>query len=212
MDDFLDTRFEGQDIQLGDNLVQLGDDVNIIQKDPTLHNVMIGVGWDSNAFDVANFDLDVSVFLLNAAEQTRDDDDFVYYNHREACNGGVKHHGDSRTGAGEGDDEVISVDLHALPFDVVKIVIVLSIYHGGEKDQALSDVRKAYVRLVNEDSGHELLRFVLDEHFAGQNGSAALIGSINREGPKWHFTPLIACEEGGLAVLAERYGMIVGAQ
>lgn len=212
MDDILDTRFEGKDVELSDNRVALGDDINIMEKDPALQHITIGVGWDSNAFDGEAFDLDVSLFLLGTDEKTRSDDDFIYYNNMAASEGGVTHHGDSRTGAGAGDDEAISIDLHALPFDVVKIAIVLSIYKGAEKEQDLGGVRKSYVRLVNEANGHEILRFDLGEHFEGKFETAALVGSINREGPKWHFTPLAEFEAHGLAPIAERYGMLIGSQ
>src|SRR5262245_37821024 len=130
MSDILDTRFEGKEIELKANLAKLGDDINIMAKDPSLRRLHIGVGWDLNAFDTDAMDLDVSIFLLGKDEKTRVDEDFIFYNNMQALNGGVKHSGDSRTGAGDGDDESVVIDLQSLPFEVTKAVCVLSIYRG----------------------------------------------------------------------------------
>jgi tellurium resistance protein TerD len=210
--DILDTRFEGQEVALSDNLVALGDDVNILQKDPALRNIMVAVGWDSNAFGSDVVDVDVSVFLLNHKDMTRVNEDFIFYNNPEALDGSVVHGGDSLTGAGDGDDESILIDLHGLPFDISRAVFVCSIYKGAERDQGLGLIRNSYIRLVNRSNNHEILRFNLDEHFAGQFDTAAIIASINREGPKWHFTPLMERYSGGLGEVAKKYGMVITAQ
>ena len=122
-DDFFDTSHEGKAVEIEDNFVRMGDEVNLLEKDPTLKNVLIGAGWDLNAFNADALDLDLSLFLLNKDKMTRMDSDFIFYNQKDALDGGIVHHGDSRTGAGDGDDENISVDLHAVPFDILQILI-----------------------------------------------------------------------------------------
>ena len=207
MDDILDTRFEGQEVEVDENKIALGDDVNLTAKDPSMHNIIIGMGWDSNAFDSEALDLDLSLFLLGKDGKTRVDEDFVFYNNPETLDGAVKHKGDSRTGAGEGDDESIIIDLQAVPFDVVQMVFAVSIYRGQEKELGLGMVSNAYIRVVNADTLHEMLRFDLDEHFKEKMESGACIGTINREGPKWHFVPMIELESAGLAPIGTRYGL-----
>ena len=209
MGDILDTRFEGKDVQLNDNLVKPGDDINIIARDPTLKKLHIGVGWDLNAFDADAMDVDISLFLLDKDGKTRVDEDFVFYNNMETLNGAVKHTGDNRTGALEGDDETIMIDLTGVPFDVQKIVFSLSLYRGEEKQQRLGQVQKAFIRILNQENSIELLRFNLDKELEENNQTAMLVGSINREGPKWHFTPLAEQVEGGLGAIARRYGCII---
>lgn len=78
----------------------------------------------------APFDLDTSVFLLNAAGKIRMPQDFIFYNNRQSVDGSVVHHGDNLTGAGEGDDEQVSVDLTRVPPDVQRIIVICSIYDG----------------------------------------------------------------------------------
>ena len=101
MSDIFDTRFEGKEVQIDDNKVVIGDDMNLMAKDPSLHNIIIGAGWDVNAFDADVLDLDLSLFFVDKHGQTQADEDFVFYNNPVILDGAVKHHGDSRTGAGD---------------------------------------------------------------------------------------------------------------
>lgn len=208
MVDIFDTTFEDKDVEI-DNFAELGDDINIIEKDPTLRKIKIGSGWDVKAFNADTLDMDISLFLLDKDGKTRVDEDFVFYNQPEAFEGAVKHHGDSRTGAGDGDDECISVDLQALPFDIMQIMIVLSVYKGYETEQDVSMVRNAYVRIVNEESGYEVVRFLLDDHLKDRTEIGVIAAAVNREGPKWHFKPLMEFVPDGLSDIATRYGCVI---
>jgi len=212
MVDILDTQFEGSKLDLEGNFITLEDEVNINEKDPTLKRVLIGAGWDSNAFNADVVDMDLSVFLLDKNGMTRMDEDFVFYNQPEVLDGGVKHHGDSRSGAGDGDDEVISVFLEAVPFDVLQIMIVLSVYKGYEKEQDVSMVSNAYVRVVNEESHDEILRYKMDVDLEGHQEIAVIAAALNREGPKWHFKPLMEFYPAGLPEIATKYGIVVKEQ
>ena len=210
--DILDTQFEGKNIDIDGNFAVLGDDINIMEKDQTLRKVLIGAGWDLNAFNTDALDLDLSVLLVDKDGQTRVDEDFVFYNATDTLEGAVKHNGDSRTGAGDGDDESISIDLQGVPFDVMQILIVLSIYKGFEKEQNMGMVRGAYVRIVNEENDEEIVRYKLDSDLEDKEESGAIIAALNREGPKWHFKPLSDFASGGLAEIAQKRGMVIGQQ
>ena len=207
--DIFDTSFEGKDVELEDNKIGLGDDFNLTGRDPSLRNVLVGAGWDLNAFNADALDLDLSLFLLNKDKMTRVNEDFIFYNQPEAPEVGIKHNGDNRTGAGDGDDETISIDLQAVPFDILQILVVITIYRGFEKEQNLDMVRNAYVRVVNADTRHELCRYELDEVLDNRTESAVVVGSVNREGPKWHFKPDAEFVAGGLGEVARRYGLII---
>jgi tellurium resistance protein TerD len=212
MSDILDTRFEGKDIELPENFVKRGDNINIIAKDPALRKIHIGVGWDMNAFEADTLDVDVSLFLLGKNGMTRIDEDFIYYNNRTAFDGGITHNFDSRTGAGDGDDESISINLESIPFDVMQLVFALSIYNGEEKSQSLGMLRNSFIRLANAETGFEILRYVLDADLEERQETAVLVATLDREGPKWHFRPKGDMIGGGLRALAERYGLIVAQQ
>lgn len=207
MKDIFDTRFEGKTIELGDGKIGAGEDHNLMTKDPALRMIQIGMGWDVNVFEGAVLDLDVSVFLLGRDGQTRMDEDFVFYNNLAACDEAIKHNGDSLSGAGEGDDETISIDLHGVPLDVMQLAVALSIYKGEEKSQTLGMVRNAYLRILNRENRFELLRFELDPVLAEREETGAIIGFLNREGPKWHFHSAFKAVAGGLPEIARGYGL-----
>lgn len=210
MVDIFDPSYDNDvDIKVSKNLVAKGDDINITAKDPTLSNLVVGVGWTLNAFDADTLDLDISCFLLNKEGKTRVDEDFVFYNNEDGCDGAVHHNGDNLTGAGDGDDETISIDLNGVPYDVVKIMFVFSIYRGEEKDQGMGSVRNGYLRLINASNSQELLRYDINEEVDGRTETAMLIASLNREGPKWHFEAVGEFVEGGLAKVATDYDIIV---
>lgn len=209
MSDIFDTRFEDKEVEIDDGFVHLGDDINLMEKDQTLHKLRLGMGWDINTFDGDTVDVDLSLFLLDKNDQTRIDEDFVFYNNLMALDGAIKLHGDSRTGAGEGDDESVSIDLHGIPFDIIRIVVFVSIYQGLEKDQNLGMVRNTYLRIVNESNQMELLRYDLSEHMREKSATGMIIGYLDREGPKWHFRPMAEYHHDGLTNYAKARGLII---
>lgn len=189
------------------NKIKRGQEINLTQKDPTLREIMIGVGWDLKAFESDPLDLDCSIFMLDRDDKTREDEDFVFYNNLRDKNGAVIHKGDSRTGAGEGDDEMITINLPALSFEVLKICFVLSIYDTDNKNHDFSMVKNVYFRIVNQENNNEIFRFELDEELTNHEG--LIIGFLERIGNEWIFRAIGDTVEGGLNTLAEEYGIVV---
>ena len=99
MPDILDTSYEGKEIELTDGKARVGDNINLTAKDPTLHKMLVGVGWDLNVFNAEALDLDVSLFMLDKHGKTRVDEDFVFYNQPVTLEGGVRHGGVRRHSA-----------------------------------------------------------------------------------------------------------------
>lgn len=209
-DDIFDTRPVTGEVELEDILIEVGDDINLMEKDHGLKTLHIGAGWDINSFDAADaMDVDISIFLLDRNMKTRKDSDFIFYNQPEAFDGKIKHLGDSRSGAGDGDDEGITIDLQAVPFDVLQIPIVMSIYKGFEKKQTLESIKNAYIRIANADNHYEMMRFHLNDVFVDKKETGAIVGWLNREGPKWHFKAEPEFFAGGLGEIARGYDIIV---
>lgn len=195
--------------RVGGRLVAKGDLVHLSELDYTLKKLHIGVGWDIPGVDTAGIDVDCSLFLLDKKDQTREDGDFVFYNNLTTCEGGVTHTGDNRTGIGDGDDEAIIIDLQTLPFDVMKMVFVISIYDAEMRDQSMMMLRNAFIRIVNAESDRELLRFPITEDCQQKDSYAMAIAELTREGPVWMFNARGECLTGGLAKIATAYGMMV---
>ena len=191
-------------------VLKRGEQVNLTRLDPTLRKITVGVGWDVIGFDAEAPDLDASLFLLDKTDKTRFDEDFIFYNNLKSLESEVEHRGDNRTGAGDGDDEIISVDLMRLPFEVTKMVFVISIYDAAVRNHTFKSVRNCFLRISNEETGLELMRFNLDKEFdENPKASAVLVGTISREGPNWFFDGVGEFEAGGLPKLATSYGIIV---
>lgn len=190
------------------NFIDKGERVNLLEKDPVLREVKIGVGWDQRAFEEDPVDLDISVFMLNSEDKTREDEDFVFYNNPIAYDGGVMHKGDSRTGAGEGDDENITIHLHSIPYDIHTVMLVLSVYDETGEGFRFDLVKNIFVRIVNDENGHEIARYEVAEKDC--NGNNALkLAALVREGPEWFFDAVGEGSLGGLGKLASHYGIIV---
>lgn len=209
VDIFDPNQYKEVKIELNQNAIKKGDEINLNAKDLALKSLHIGIGWDLNAFDTDPLDLDISCFMLNRQGKTRVNEDFVFYNNFEGTDKAIIHGGDNRTGAADGDDESITIYLDRIHFDIIQVMFVLSIYRGDEKGQSLSKMRNAYFRLVNGDTNIELARYELEDDVQERKETAMLIGVLNREGPKWHFVAMGECVEGGLRKVAEGYDIIV---
>lgn len=189
------------------NKIKRAQEINLTLKDPTLQSITIGVGWDLRAFDQDPLDLDASLFLLDKNDKTRIDEDFVFYNNLKNDDASVLHKGDNRTGAGDGDDEVITIDLSSLSYEVVKIVVVLSIYDEEFKNHNFSMVKNVYCRIMSQNTGHEIFRYELDEELNDHEG--LVIGHLERVGAEWIFVAIGETIKGGLAKIADQYGIVV---
>ncbi len=187
--------------------VKKGEEINITRLDPGIREITVGLGWDLKRFEGDPIDLDASVFLLDKNDKTRQDEDFVFYNNLAGREGAVKHMGDSRTGAGDGDDEQVVMDLMALPFEIIKIAFVLSIYDLDLNSNNFSMVKNVYFRIVNNETRHETFRFELDDDMGAATG--LYIGYLERVGSDWMYKAVGEPIHGGLAKIATDFGIIV---
>ena len=187
--------------------LQKGGNVSLSKEAPGLTKMLIGLGWDVRATDGADFDLDGSAFLLNASGKVRSDADFIFYNQPKSDNGAVAHQGDNRTGAGEGDDEVIEVNLSAVPADVDKIAITVTIHDADARKQNFGQVSSAFIRCVNPNGNVEIARFDLSEDASVE--TAMIFGEIYRHNGEWKFKAIGQGFKGGLGALAQHFGVNV---
>ncbi|HBH26196.1 MAG TPA: chemical-damaging agent resistance protein C [Rhodospirillaceae bacterium] len=208
-DDFFNVTPEDEPPREVGLTLSTGQEVDLTALDPTLAEVMIGAGWDLRPFDAQPLDVDISCFLLDAHGQTKANADFIFYNNMEGPAAAVIHNGDSRTGAGEGDDETISIDLRGLSLEVARVVFTLTIHDGAEREQSLAGIRGGFLRVTDRSNGHEIARYVLDEALEGRAETGMLVAELERLGPNWVFRALGEPVEGGLAAIATRYGVVV---
>ena len=184
-----------------------GGNVSLSKTDPSLKNVLVGLGWDARPTTGADFDLDASAFMVKEDGKVRSDSDFIFYNQTKSACGSVEHTGDNRTGAGDGDDEAVVVLLDRVPADVQKIVFCVTIHDAEMRKQNFGQVSHAFVRVVNKDSNNEVARYDLSEDASIE--TAMIFGEIYRHSGEWKFKAVGQGYAGGLAALAKQYGINV---
>ena len=169
-----------------------------------LTKIVVGLGWDVQKYDGgADFDLDAAAFMTGASGKVRSDADFIFYNQKEGP--GVLHTGDNRTGEGDGDDEQIKVDLTAVPADVEKISFTVTIDQADVRNQNFGMVENAYIHIVDEVTGTELIRYDLGEDFSVE--TAIVVAELYRHNGEWKFNAVGSGFSGGLAALCRNFGV-----
>ncbi len=185
-----------------------GQKVDLTKGNPSLTKILVGLGWNENKYDGGyDFDLDAAAFLLGANGKVNSDDDFVFYNNLKHVSGAVEHMGDNLTGSGEGDDEQIKIDLSLVPANVDKIDFTVTIYEADERKQTFGQVSDAYIRVVDDTTGKELIRYDLGEDFSVE--TAVVVGEIYRNKGEWKFNAIGSGFSGGLAALGRNFGVNV---
>jgi tellurium resistance protein TerD len=184
-----------------------GGNISLNKEAPGLKAVFVGLGWDARSTDGGEFDLDASAFLLNKDAKVRSDRDFIFYNQLKSSDGLVEHLGDNRTGAGEGDDEVIKINLAELPADVEKIAFSVTIHDADVRRQNFGQVSNAFIRVVNQDGGQEIARFDLSEDMSTE--TAMIFGEIYRNAGEWKFKAIGQGFKDGLGPLARGFGITI---
>ncbi len=182
-----------------------GGNVSLTKEAPGITKVRFGLGWDARSTDGAEFDLDSVAAVVGEGGKVLSQGYFVFFNNLETPEKAVIHRGDNRSGAGEGDDEVIEVDLGKLPAEAAKIVFAATIYEAAARKQNFGQVANAYIRAVDEGSNAEVLRFDLSEDFSTE--TALVFGELYRKGDEWKFKAVGAGYADGLAGLARDYGV-----
>lgn len=182
-----------------------GGNISLTKTDPSLKNIIVGLGWDVRETDGETFDLDTSILMVKADGKARSDLDFIYYYQKNSACGAIHHTGDNRTGAGEGDKESIHVLLDTVPAEIHKLVVCVSIYEADKMKQNFGQVLNAFIRLVNKDTHEEVTRYDLSENASTQ--TAMIFGELYRYEGEWKFRAVGQGFQGGLAELARLHGI-----
>lgn len=185
-----------------------GQKVSLTKDNPGLTNVIVGLGWDTNSFDTGSaFDLDAAAFMVGDNGRCPSDKEFIFYGNRNHPSGAVTHLGDNTTGAGDGDDEQIKIDLSKIPAEVSRIAFTVTIHQADERRQNFGQVSNSFIRIYNEANGQELMRYDLGEDFSIE--TAAVFGELYKNNGEWKFNAIGSGYQGGLAALCGNFGIDV---
>lgn len=183
-----------------------GQKVDLTKGNPSLKNIIVGLGWDVNAFDSGfDYDLDAAAFMLGANGKCPTEREFIFYGNLEHNSGSVKHLGDNLTGVGDGDDEQIEVNLMTVPANVERVAFTVTIYDAEKRHQNFGQISNAYIRIMDQSTGTELIRYDLGEDFSIE--TAIVVGEIYKRNGDWKFNAIGSGFQGGLAALCAHYGI-----
>lgn len=185
-----------------------GQKVGLTKKNPSLKNIIVGIGWDINQNASGyNFDLDASAFLLNDFNKVNNEADFIFYNNPKGGQGSVIHSGDNKTGIGSGDDENITVNLPLVPSNIEKIAFTITINDAKQRQQNFGQVSNSYIRIIDADISEVILRYDLGRNFSVE--TAIVVGELYRYNNEWKFNAVGSGFQGGLAALCNMFGIEV---
>ncbi|MDI9979808.1 TerD family protein [Rhodococcus sp. IEGM 1307] len=182
-----------------------GGNVSLDKQAPNLTAVAVGLGWDARSTTGHDFDLDASALVTGESKRVLSDQHFVFYNNLRSPDGSIEHTGDNLTGDGDGDDEVINVDLKAVPPNVTNIFFPVSIHDAQQRGQSFGQVTNAFIRVVDRSTGNELVRYDLTEDASIE--TAMVFGELYRHGGEWKFRAIGQGYASGLAGIARDYGV-----
>ena len=176
------------------------DILDLTKKNPGLTLVKLGAGWDISTGG-SDFDLDIVALLLNDQDKIQTASNVIFFNNKTSQ--GITLGGDNRTGVGDGDDEVMNINLSEIDSNIRKIVFAISIFGAKEKRQTFGMINNSYVRLLDVANGEkEICRFDLKEN--GSTATTVIFAELYRDGADWQFK---AIGEGKIADLNDLASM-----
>ena len=184
-----------------------GQKIDLTKTNPGLSKILVGLGWDTNKYDGgAEFDLDTSIFLVDATGKATSDSDFIFYNNPTHPSGSVQYMGDNRTGEGDGDDEQVNIDLSLVPANIDRIAFTVTIYDYETRKQNFGQVSNAFIRIVDADTNKELCKYNLSDDVNYNNKTAMIFGELYRHNGEWKFGAIgEPTNDSGIVQMANRF-------
>lgn len=190
--------------------LQKGQKVSLSKDHAGLSRIVVGLGWDEvqqsgGFFAPKPQDIDCDAFaLLLVNGKITSNEDIVYFGNLSHKSGTVKHMGDNLTGAGDGDDEQIVIDLNSVPQQYDRIVLAVNIYKAFERRQHFGMIQNAFIRLVDARNNNEMCIYNLTENYSGK--TAMLFGEVYRYNGEWKFNAIgQGTTDGSIGDFAKRY-------
>jgi len=182
-----------------------GNRVNLQKESPGLNHLRLGLGWDARVTDGADFDADVSILMLDGNSKAIDQEHFVFYGKLASDCGSIIHHGDNRTGEGDGDDEEMDIIFDKVPANVEKLLVAVTIHDADIHGQNFGQIDNAFVRMTNVDTNKEITRYDLTEDFSTE--TCVIFAEVYKKDGDWRVLAKGEGFAGGLAKFLHSYGI-----
>ena len=200
--------------------LQKGQRIDLTKGNAGLNKIYVGLGWDPVATPSSggglfkslfggggssqpNIDCDASVIMLKN-DKVANNSDVIFFGNLKSENGAVKHSGDNLTGAGDGDDEQIVVELQSIPAEYNRLVFVVNIYDAKGRNQHFGMIQNAFIRIVNASNNQELLKYNLSDNYTNQ--TTLITGELYRQDNEWKFAAIgTGTQAGSIREVVESY-------
>jgi len=177
--------------------------VSLVKEEPGLKGFIAGLGWDPAEVNGHKVDLDISLFMLGSNGKLLSDEFFIFYNNSESPDGAALYPGDSRGGEGEGDDEIIKIDISKIDARAEFLYFTVTIDQSEERGHHFGHVKNSYINIRNAADNSILCQYKLDEHFT--NEDSLVFAAVSRNNGSWDVEALGQAFTGGLGALVELY-------
>lgn len=186
-------------------VLKKGQKTSLTDLSPKLKMVDVCLGWDVGG--KPQYDLDAECFLLGENGKVVGDAWFVFYNQSVSPDGSVRHDGVNKTGTGDGDDEILHINLEKLSPQVNRLVFILTINEAKKQGLNFSGVSNAFIRVVDKGTNKELVRYPISEYY--NTITSMVVGEIYKYKGAWKFTPIGEGTQDDLHGLCIRYGVAI---
>ena len=200
--------------------LQKGQKVDLTKGNAGLSRIVVGLGWDEakpekkggllggifggNKNAESAIDCDAMAFACDESGKITATSDVVFFNNLTHPSGAIQHMGDNLTGAGDGDDEQIIVNLSAVPSQYSKIVFTVSIYQARQRQQHFGKIENAFIRIVDAATNQELCKYNLSDNYT--NMTSVIFGEVYRHNDEWKFNAIgSGTTDDGVAEMARRF-------
>lgn len=185
--------------------LEKGSVLNLTKTSPVTTKYRVGMGWNPQQVNGSPaFDLDASVLLLQSDKKIKSNSDVIYFGNKKSLDGSVIHHGDNLTGEGDGDDEVIDLDMKKLPSEVKYVLFVVNIYQASQRNQTFGQVDDSYIAIYDQDTGDKICQYSLKNEFVYDQG--VIFGVLEKQADdSWVFTSVGSGFQGDLGSVLKKY-------
>jgi Uncharacterized proteins involved in stress response, homologs of TerZ and putative cAMP-binding protein CABP1 len=166
--------------------------------------VRLGLGWDKRRDGGLDFDLDAMVFLVDGNGRLDNQHRIAYERQPQGLAPlPVLIYNDNTSGEGEGDNEVVDIDLARLPSHIIKVVIACAINQAEKREQSLGQVAGLFMRLMTLPDKTEITRY--EKPLSPIRGTALVMGELLRSEDGWTYIPKSSYHEGGFDEIMSRW-------
>ena len=181
-----------------------GQKLSLNENAKNLSKLIVTLDFNIINNESSEFDLDVSVFMVDINNKTTEKD-FIFYENTKSTCGGVVIKQDHNTSLKEAYNESIQLDLNKIPAHIQKLAFTVTVYESNERHQNFGQVSDGYFRIIAGDTKKEILNYKFNENLSVE--TAVVVAEIYRYKNEWKINCIGSGFRGGLEALCNNYGI-----